>query len=708
MEMITVKQGAMRLLLGALSVMAVMTVSAKPVSKKAAQLTANRFMQQQLNTHGARRAPQMVDVGNVQNGQENEYLYLFNASDGQGFVIVSGDDRTAPILGYSTCGSIDMDQMPCNLRSWLKHYADQIALIQQYDLPASEQAIADCGEPLSPALTCKWAQDPIYNDQCPMVAIYTDEACTQRYEYTDQHGNKSTAPVRAVTGCAATALAQVLYQHQYPMATTAEIPAQDKVTSDMTADGVPIWQKYTDEAIPAGTVIDWDNMVDAYFAYLKEDGEIVMVTTTEEQNNAVASLMHICGVAESMSYGTVYGNGSGISLFAPVIAAANYLGLPNAMLCMQSLYDYQDWVQTLYDEIKVAQCTYFGGTGTGGHGFVVDGYDKEDFFHINWGWYGQFNGYFRINDLTPPNHNYSHGQFFGRGLYPGAPAVEKTLHTAQFDSKSTSVTAHEGIFNIPQVSIYAINLSHPQLIADLGLTIEGQAGKSTTSLTGGFADFSLGVPFSRSDTTINVGALTDGEYLCYLSFRTSENGEWMPTAEKETCGIRLTVSGDHMSIHNVNPISLILLSSDNKSTYQAGEPIQFTANLKNEGRFLNEDVKCYLTSVDEQGQWADESEDILIGRQTVICNSGGTFDITYSIPAMSAGRYVIFFTCSYGYIFQVCVIEVLDNSVGISLTPSSSTKGEGNIYYSLDGRKLSGKPNTKGLYIHNVRKVVIK
>ena len=437
--------------------MSMMTSWANPVSKKAAQQVAQEFMQQQLNIQGSHRAPRMVKVNAPSSNQEFESLYLFNASDGQGYVVVSGDDRTEPILGYSTSGSIDLDNMPDNMRSWLQQYADQIEYIQKNNIIVHKRTAANCGSQIAPTLTSKWYQNIIYNDQCPMVTSYTDPDCTQPYEYKDAQGQMSTAPARSLTGCAATALAQVLYQHQYPSATTAEIPGRENFVHKQSSNtGVPIWTKFSDDAIPEGTPIDWDYLVDAYDHYI-EDGNVVEVTTTEDQNNAVASLMHICGAAMNMKYGAIYSQGSSANANDATIAAAKYLGLDHATLCLQGFYDYQDWVQMLYDEISGADCTFFGGTGmNGGHAFVIDGYDKEDLFHVNWGWLGNADGYFRINSLTPGFYDFSSSQAFIRGLYAGAPAIEKGLRMTFISSNkdfylkqgtSFSVTMEIGVLN---------------------------------------------------------------------------------------------------------------------------------------------------------------------------------------------------------------------------------------------------------------------
>ena len=299
--------------LTSLLVMCVLMIWANPVGKKAAQQTAQEFMMQQLSSEGSRRAPQMVAVEAVQGDWQNDALYLFNAADGQGFVVVSGDDRTAPILGYSTSGRLDVDKMPSNLRSWLQHYAAQIAYIQKYDINVPKRAIQNCGDPIASTLTSRWNQSPIYNDECPLVYHFMDQACTTPYVYKDEHGQPTSAPLRAVTGCGATALAQILYYHKYPAAITAAIPAQENmVVQQMSTAGYPIYNFYSDPGVAAGTTIDWANMKDVYGYTINESNIQIPenpVTTTAERK-AVADLMHYCAAALDMRYGTTQTGGS--------------------------------------------------------------------------------------------------------------------------------------------------------------------------------------------------------------------------------------------------------------------------------------------------------------------------------------------------------------------------------------------------------------
>ena len=682
--------------------MSMMTAWADPVSKKAAQQVAQEFMQRQLNIQGLKRAPRMVKVNASGSNQEYESLYLFNASDGQGYVVVSGDDRTEPILGYSTSGSIDLDNMPANMRSWLQQYAEQIEYIQKNNIIVHKRTATDCGTPIPPTLTSKWYQKIIYNDQCPMVTSYTDSDCTQLYEYEDEQGNKSTDPVRAVTGCVATALAQVLYKHGYPAATTAEIPGRkDFVHLQKSNTGVPIWTKFSDDAIPEGTPIDWDYMKNAYNYYV-EDGKLVEVKTTEEENNAIATLMHICGAAMNMKYGSTYSDGSSANADDATIAAVKYLGLPNASLYAQGFYDYQEWVQMLYDEISAAECTFFGGAGmTGGHAFVIDGYDKEDLFHVNWGWSGNADGYFRINSLTPGFYDFSTGQTFIRGLYAGAPAVEKGLRMVFISSNKDFYTKQGTSFPV-RIEIGVLNEKQPSLTAQLGITVEGKGYKQTFPIDNTMYDLPLANPFT-AETTIKLSNMKDGEYKCYVSYRLHETDEWKPCEGNEESYLEMLINGIMMDVITTKPFTLELVSKLPATSFEAGKDIQFTATAKVTKGTLHESLTIICTPCDEEGE-PDYTTMLPIAMMSCYYSTDETFDIPIQIPGqLPEGKYCISAISPNRAVLNKLFDFEIKAASGISSV--QQTPAADNKYYNIAGQRLNAP--AKGVNIINGRKVVI-
>ena len=151
-------------------------------------------------------APKSVDMQAVPTGMPE--LYDFNI-EGGGYVIASADDRTLPVLGYSLTGRFDASQIPDNMRSWLQGYAEQIRLLG--DVSAAAAAAADPGlTAIEPLMQTRWGQNAPYNLQTPVA------------------NGKQT-----LTGCVATAMAQVMYYHQWPKAATTDIPDADAPFYDL-------------------------------------------------------------------------------------------------------------------------------------------------------------------------------------------------------------------------------------------------------------------------------------------------------------------------------------------------------------------------------------------------------------------------------------------------------------------------------------------
>ena len=346
--------------------MVTITMTAGNVTPEQALQQAQSFLQQAPS--GMKRsqaaAPQLKMAGRVSG------LYIFNAEQSQGFVIVSNDDRTAPILGYSQTGNLDPDNMPCNMRAWLQGYADEIAWLNEHDIqPAASQApyhrASAVKEPIAPLIKTHWDQDAPYNDQCP---YYKNGSGGSSYSVTGGEGYQHCA-----TGCVATAMAQVMYHNQWPIAATTAIPAYT-------------WNGYSLE-LPA-TTFDWDNMQLSYNG-----------SESDAQRTAVATLMLYCGYSLEMSYGA--SSAAYTSHIATVLQ--NYFDYAEtAAYVIRSNYTYANWIELIYNELKQGRAVvYRGASEGGGHSFICDGYQGEDFFHFNWGWSGTSDDYFKLSATNP-------------------------------------------------------------------------------------------------------------------------------------------------------------------------------------------------------------------------------------------------------------------------------------------------------------------
>ena len=313
------------------------------------------------------RSAQPVDFDLVYTGpstglrsSSDPYYYVFNASGSKGFVMVSGDDRVLPILGYSTTSSFNPANLPSNLLGWLEGYEKQIDYI--LSLPEEVQPVTapqtrardNFADHIDPMIKTQWDQLEPYNDLCPM-----------------------DGDVRSLTGCGATAVSQIMNYYQWPEKGEGQITYHAKTLDlDISAN----FEDYT---------FDWANMTEQYDS-----------TSTTVQKTAVAELMYAIGVASKMDYNST---GSESSLLDIAVALEEYMGYDkNIIFSQRYFHSNSEWIHLIKNELNAKRPVFYrGGSSLGGHFFVCDGYDKDDLFHINWGWGGIADGYFPLDILNP-------------------------------------------------------------------------------------------------------------------------------------------------------------------------------------------------------------------------------------------------------------------------------------------------------------------
>ncbi|MBR0265008.1 MAG: C10 family peptidase [Prevotella sp.] len=338
---------------------------AAQISQKQAMEQARSFINKMKSGNRAiSRAPLNVEFQSVLPDQQ--LLYAFNIEDG-GFVIVSGDDHTVPILGYSLTGTLDADNIPDNMRSWLKACELGIAAMKHSNGAATRTEDTSLAA-IEPMLKTTWYQAAPYNLMTP---IYNGN-------------NEKLKGKHGATGCTATAMAQVMYYHQWPKEATQPVPEYPVENDNGKIEYI--------ESLPA-TTFKWDKMLLHYDS---------INPGTEEEQLAVAELMNYCGRALKMEYAP---NGSGT--LGPLIANAvrRYFDYSKSTrVAFRQDYSIDGWRDLLWNELKNNRPVPFSGATTaGGHSFVIDGYDGKGLFHVNWGWDGRSDGYFVIGQLDPQN-----------------------------------------------------------------------------------------------------------------------------------------------------------------------------------------------------------------------------------------------------------------------------------------------------------------
>lgn len=288
--------------------------------------------------------------------------YVFNQGDNQGFTIVSADDELPEIVGYADSGAFDNGNVPEGLAAFMEAYTKTATAILAGDKDATDNldelsAIRRTGKAtaVSPLLgSIAWDQTEPFNNLCPL------------WNGTD----------RAVTGCVATAMAQVMAYYKYPDKLQADIPSY-KYRYELTT-----------EAIPKGETYDWGNMLPRYASD----------SYTEAQANAVAKLMLHCGTAVQ----SMYGPSTGANVKPEHLAKFFGYDADLMQLVWRKAVTLDKWVELLDGELQAGRpILYAGSSASGGHQFVCDGRDENGLYHINWGWGGSDNGYFDINILNP-------------------------------------------------------------------------------------------------------------------------------------------------------------------------------------------------------------------------------------------------------------------------------------------------------------------
>ena len=368
-----------KMLMASLFVMMSLMAVAASVSLEEAHARATSFLSSRQH---AKMAPGVGQASlrlihaesSVVNPMATDY-YIFQSGDDESkgqFVIVAGDDRANAILGYGD-GPLDMKDLPCGLEWLLGHYTEQMEWLHANpDAAVEAPAYASSGT-IDPLLSCNWSQGEPYNNLCP---IYKNQHC--------------------VTGCIATAMAQVMYYWQYPD-TLPDLPAY--VTGEISVSALP------------GTRLNWDDMLDGYML----EG-IVPLYYSDAQGEAVATLMRYCGQATKMGYGV---DASGSGSWNQMSGITDFGYNAGSRKLHRDNYSADDWKALMLGELYAHQPILYCGHGeAGGHAFVVDGYDGRQ-FHINWGWEGSGNGYFSMDAFTVYGvYDFNYNQSMLVGVYP--------------------------------------------------------------------------------------------------------------------------------------------------------------------------------------------------------------------------------------------------------------------------------------------------
>lgn len=351
-----------------------------------------------LASNARRSASHNVQADELKEYVTKEKLSVFGYRDG--FVVIAKDDRFREVLGYSQTAY--QDTMPCGFKWWL----DQIDATMKLTNGSVEsymprQLNAALKTSVQPMITTKWGQQKPFNDNC----VYKLNGKSYRF----------------VTGCIATAMAQIMNYYKYPEkghGTNSYVRRFNEGNIAISADF-------------SQSTYDWENMLDDYSSYSNS-------SLKDSHTQAVAKLMSDCGVSVNMQYN---GNASSASQ-ADVPAALRYYFSYDefATHYFRDNRTASQWMEMIYDELSNNRPILYGGSSSqGGHAFILHGYNEEGLVYVNWGWNGNSDGYFDIDLLNPDDYSFKSDQemvIFSPNLRENIKSVVVTLNNGErLDSK---------------------------------------------------------------------------------------------------------------------------------------------------------------------------------------------------------------------------------------------------------------------------------
>ena len=420
----------------ALLLMVAMPMMAERVTPETAQKVAKTF----LNNNGAKSA-QLTDLTSAA-GFSN--LYIFCGEEG--FVVMAADDCVQPILGYSLSGKFVAENMPTNVKGWLEGYNDEIQYAIDSNMKASAETtklwkdLIDGNTKAAKATTVvnalvqtQWDQNGYYYYSGGQWLIY--ELYNNLCPYDNNAGE------RTVTGCVATAMAQIMKYWSYP------------------AYGVGS-HSYTPETHPEYGVQS-ANFGATNYAWNNMPNELSSSSTTT-QKNAIATLMYHCGVSVDMDYNIGDNGGSGAYSEDVPYALIHYFNYKStASLKSKSSYTDNNWINLLKTELNASRPIQYSGSGSGGHSFVCDGYNSSNQFHFNWGWSGSNDGFYSLTSLNPGSggsgggsYNFTNNQRAIIGIEPASNIAAPTNLTYTLSGTQNITLTWNAVSAASSYSVY--------------------------------------------------------------------------------------------------------------------------------------------------------------------------------------------------------------------------------------------------------------
>lgn len=536
-------------------------------------------------------------------------LYVFSADNG--FVILPSDDSAPSLLGFSDAGKFDLESNP-ELKYWMDFYNSQLDYVRHHpDVQKRLKAVEHKQRAeISPLTVTKWNQEYPYNLLCPKV---------------DGH--------ETVTGCVATAMAQLMKFYNYPEHGSGKHSYFWKVGEEELS--------FNYDSIP----FQWDLMDDVY------DKE-----SSETARNAVAELMYGCGVAVDMHYSPGDSGAATMKMGASLIDIFGYsksLWMPN-----REFYGYDEWEDMVYADLAKGMPVLYSGQGTaGGHQFICDGYKDDGYFHFNWGWGGLSNGYFLLTALNPADlgvgggaGGFNSGQIASLGVKPASGSespVYVVYNTSSFYTTVSEISAGES-FNC-EGQYFNFSLATLPEGTCLGMKFTSDSTEEVKFAEGPSME-GFGPDYGRNGLQVRFPELADGTYEISPALKT--DGKWsavrMPVGAPQF--ITAVVKDGVATIQNEKAASVFVTDVDLPADIYRDHkfPMSFTVENIGDAEFYSTVTPVLL---DNQGDVVSQSTyrpvDVLTGEKETVSDYVGIFSALKN-ETLVPGDYVLVFRDAAG------------------------------------------------------------
>jgi hypothetical protein len=379
-------------------------------------------------------------------------FYVCDAGE-DGFAIISADERMTPILGFSHSSKFAPDDIPAGMRELLESYAQEYeAMMDGMPHRFARRHIEDVQEQVGPLFTTQWGQGEPYNNRCP----WWGEG-------------------RCVTGCVAVSTAQILNYYKFPHSGTGWI---DYETSTY---GIRIQEDLS------SIVFSWPYILDYYW-----NG------APEESVNAISDLLYACAIAVKVDFGL---DGSSASSQDQVQALVENFGYdPDIYMVSKNLMTTNEWQTIMVNELNEHRPIAYSAVSPtmGGHSFILDGYKADEdaypFYHVNWGWKGHLDDYFKLSSLEADDYVFSKSHSAVVNIKPdnGERDVENMWQVEQVELSSARINP-ELTRTVLLTLTNTINYSYKPFYGKILFYLQAENG--TETLVGTYETPST-VPFS--------------------------------------------------------------------------------------------------------------------------------------------------------------------------------------------------------------------